>query len=273
MKINSVISCTVSIFFSAVIIPLIATPQCTNQVTNLSGTSTVNGINVTVTDTGIVSSLTYCQGTTTPYYVGKNGVPGNGSYTFSFSPPVTGVTLNFSAISNVSFANEEIYLLVNGLHYAIPTLANMNVCEPMAVLTAAGNIGGCVTCGGSGCSGLDIPGPVSTITVVDSVITGDPNGTVFSIFICDSIQTGIDNLAGENKVLLFPNPLNNSLNITTAETGLLEIIVYDVVSNRLIQRSFLNSTSLNTEPLAKGIYLYEVRSKNGVIKNGKVVKE
>ena len=29
--------------------------------------------------------------------------------------------------------------------------------------------------------------------------------------------------------------------------------------------------AINTEHLAKGIYLYEVRSKNGVIKKGKVI--
>ena len=39
------------------------------------------------------------------------------------------------------------------------------------------------------------------------------------------------------------------------------------------QKEFINSISINTEQLAKGIYLYEVRNKNGVIKKGKVVKD
>jgi hypothetical protein len=45
-----------------------------------------------------------------------------------------------------------------------------------------------------------------------------------------------------------------------------------------LEQSFTKSTSINTEQLAKGIYLYEVRNnpdsyRDGVIKKGKVVKE
>jgi hypothetical protein len=40
-----------------------------------------------------------------------------------------------------------------------------------------------------------------------------------------------------------------------------------------LQQTFTNSISLNTESFSKGVYLYEVRNKNGVIKNGKLVKE
>ena len=48
---------------------------------------------------------------------------------------------------------------------------------------------------------------------------------------------------------------------------------HDIASRKLLQQKFTNAVSLNTEQLAKGVYLYEVRNKNGVIKKGKVVKD
>ena len=63
------------------------------------------------------------------------------------------------------------------------------------------------------------------------------------------------------------------LNIQTSGNALVEIILYDIASRKLLQQKFNNSVSLDTEQLSKGIYLYELRNKNGVIKKGKVVKE
>jgi len=77
----------------------------------------------------------------------------------------------------------------------------------------------------------------------------------------------------QNEEYLFPNPVTNELNIITNTTVLSEIILYDITSIKLLQQEFINSASLNTEHLIKGIYLYEVRNKNGVIKRGKIVKE
>jgi hypothetical protein len=77
----------------------------------------------------------------------------------------------------------------------------------------------------------------------------------------------------ENEFVLYPNPFEDKLNISVKENGQAEIILYDILSRRLSQKKFTNSTTLNTEQLAKGIYIYEVRNKNGVIQNGKIVKE
>ena len=52
-----------------------------------------------------------------------------------------------------------------------------------------------------------------------------------------------------------------------------EIILYDITSIKILHQKFTNSVSLNTEQLAKGLYLYEVRSKDGLRRKGKVVKD
>lgn len=72
---------------------------------------------------------------------------------------------------------------------------------------------------------------------------------------------------------IFPNPFLDRLNITASSNTLSEITLYDIASRKLIQQKFINSLSLNTEQLAKGIYIYEVRSKDGLCKKGKVVKD
>jgi hypothetical protein len=74
-------------------------------------------------------------------------------------------------------------------------------------------------------------------------------------------------------VHLFPNPVISDLNVETAYNHQLEIILYDITSRKLLQQTFTNAVTLNTSQLAKGIYIYEVRNKDGVVKKGKVVKE
>ena len=79
-----------------------------------------------------------------------------------------------------------------------------------------------------------------------------------------------------NKIMeciLFPNPFNDNLNISVKENEQTEIILYDIFSRKLLQQTFTNSTTLNTEQLANGIYIYELRNRNGTIRNGKVIKQ
>lgn len=90
----------------------------------------------------------------------------------------------------------------------------------------------------------------------------------------DSLFTiGINENTQNPNLLVFPNPFENKINITVKGNELLEVSLYDVTSRKIFNQSFANSTTINTEQLAKGIYLYEVRNKSGVIKKGKVVKD
>ncbi|HKR03152.1 MAG TPA: T9SS type A sorting domain-containing protein [Bacteroidia bacterium] len=88
---------------------------------------------------------------------------------------------------------------------------------------------------------------------------------------CNS-PTGLQQIKQIAGLSLFPNPFSDKLNITIKRNELVEISLFDVTSRKIFNQTFTNSISINTEQLAKGIYLYEVRNKNGVIKKGKVVK-
>ncbi|MEP7264469.1 MAG: hypothetical protein ABI772_08225 [Bacteroidota bacterium] len=191
--------------------------QCSNQVTHLTGTTTVNGVNVSVSSTGFTSdNSTYCA-STIPYFVGYNVVSGNGMYTFNFSPSINSLTLNFSGISNGGIGQEIVLLYINGTHYSIPSAGIPNNCDAMATLTPTGDITGCASCGVSGWNGTTISGNISSFSIVDSAAWGQGNGALFSLFICNSVQTGIDQSEANSSYQLFPNPF--SLQTTLQTTG------------------------------------------------------
>ncbi len=91
---------------------------------------------------------------------------------------------------------------------------------------------------------------------------------------CSCGQVGIkESEIKYSDFIVYPNPVTDKLNIQLNNDGSSEIILYDLLSRKLLQQTFTNSTTINTEQLAKGMYLYEVRNKNGIIRNGKVIKQ
>lgn len=85
--------------------------------------------------------------------------------------------------------------------------------------------------------------------------------------------TGIKSIDLIAPTSVFPNPFTNKLNIITENNNPSEINIYDITSRKIITQNFINSTSINTDYLAKGIYIYELRNNEGLIKRGKMVKE
>jgi hypothetical protein len=93
----------------------------------------------------------------------------------------------------------------------------------------------------------------------------------YSIYCIPSAISEVDE--NQNLISIFPDPFVNELNVVMSKKEFFEITLYDITSRKTLQQKFKNSASLNTEQLAKGLYLYEVRNKNGVVNKGKVVKE
>lgn len=77
----------------------------------------------------------------------------------------------------------------------------------------------------------------------------------------------------ENVITIYPNPFADNLKVEVNNYEPTEIIFFDITSRKIFQQTFANITIINTEQLAKGMYLYEVRNTNGIIKNGKVIKQ
>jgi type IX secretion system substrate protein/beta-propeller repeat-containing protein len=103
------------------------------------------------------------------------------------------------------------------------------------------------------------------------ILIGEEN--VFVAKLSYSSSQSVSEIISIGEYTLYPNPFLNSVSIKSSDNEQSQIILYDITSRKILNQSFINSTSINTEQLAKGIYLYEVRNKNGVIKKGKIVKD
>ncbi len=91
--------------------------------------------------------------------------------------------------------------------------------------------------------------------------------------LCPDSTTRVNEINQNISETIFPNPFSDNLNVTVNENEQSQIILYDILSRKLLQQTFTNSTTLNTEQLANGIYIYELRTMNGVIKKGKIIKQ
>ena len=117
-------------------------------------------------------------------------------------------------------------------------------------------------------------GNFSSTTSFDlNTLTADTNGGNAFIWKACNGAVGIDEPSEFLESILYPNPFTDKLNIVTGNNQSMEIILYDITSRRILQQKFTNSVSLSTEQLAKGLYLYELRNKDGLCKKGKVVKD
>ncbi len=107
-----------------------------------------------------------------------------------------------------------------------------------------------------------------TELILDDVRLYNPIYLPPFIAVCQEIGINEASLAN---VEVYPNPTTNELTIKTGNNEPSQIIIYDLLSRNVLQQTFTTETTLNTEALAKGVYMYEVRNKKGTTK-GKIVK-
>lgn len=87
------------------------------------------------------------------------------------------------------------------------------------------------------------------------------------------VISGSENLTNTTNLNVYPNPLVDELNVVnTHQNESSEIIIYGIDTQKFLQQKFTNSLTLNVEYFAKGIYIYEIRTKNGQSKKGKIIK-
>ncbi len=114
-------------------------------------------------------------------------------------------------------------------------------------------------------------GAVSGTNPYSITATGISSFSPFSVAV-PSVVLGTSNLS-KSKVSVYPNPFSENLNISTQENA--TIYFYDL-SGKLIFTEFLmkGNNLLNKSSLQKGIYLYQIKGKDGsVIASGKAIKK
>jgi len=93
---------------------------------------------------------------------------------------------------------------------------------------------------------------------------------------CITVYLGVDEAPSQStmQAVVFPNPFTGELRIAVENTQEpVEVILYDLTSRSIMHESFTSAVTLNTEQLAKGIYIYQVRNGNTLLKSGKVIKQ
>ena len=85
---------------------------------------------------------------------------------------------------------------------------------------------------------------------------------------------GFNSIIDDNSRLkVFPNPFSNQLTFTLSDNEQTTVSLYDILGLQVLQQTFTNSTTINTDQLGEGIYFYQLREDRGAIKNGKVLKQ
>lgn len=157
--------------------------DCSHKVSHLADTQQVGCTNVTVTPAGWAGSLLpICN--KDPYFIGNQA---NGSYTFTFSPPVSGVRVSLYAVNNQPAINnlEEVAFTVNGSFYQITNPGVADACLPEAVISPTGTIQGCTGCISSW-DDIEITTTINSLNVEDIILSGSPAGVLFSLYLCCS---------------------------------------------------------------------------------------
>lgn len=95
--------------------------------------------------------------------------------------------------------------------------------------------------------------------------------------ICQTIYVsspmGVDEPPDDFHFIIKPNPFKDKLVVKSEDNEISELAVYDILSRKIFHVSFTSSATINTEQLANGIYIFELKNEKGVSKKGKVIKQ
>ncbi|MEI7898442.1 MAG: right-handed parallel beta-helix repeat-containing protein, partial [bacterium] len=75
------------------------------------------------------------------------------------------------------------------------------------------------------------------------------------------------------QVFVYPNPTDGMLNIVVDKPGPVELSLYDIAGNTILQKSFTRKFSADISNFATGIYFYELCDATGFFAAGKIIKE
>lgn len=195
-----------------------------------------------------------------PYWIGYDGT---GSFTFTFSPPVQGVKIDFNTVDNMVLlgAVEELMFEVNGVFYPV-TAPGTAVCQqPAAVIQPSGTVTGPLNEHGSW-RDMYIPGPISSLKIQNTVLEGDPHGTSVSVYICCyGCETDAGDLDSEplfvcpSMTASVPPALNSFLDTD----DILQYILYsnpDDITGSIVASNDIPEFSYNPATMTPGVTYY-----------------
>jgi predicted dienelactone hydrolase len=87
---------------------------------------------------------------------------------------------------------------------------------------------------------------------------------------CDALST---NSPVNESFNIYPNPFFDVLIIQNSDNSNLQINIYDSVSRLILQQEFKNNVSIDTSKLTNGLYFYEIKKDNKILKKALIIKK
>jgi hypothetical protein len=91
-------------------------------------------------------------------------------------------------------------------------------------------------------------------------------------FMINSLITDVKEIRAGSSITLTPNPFSTRLTFSLGDNEQSSVSLYNFLGQQVLQWTFSNSTTINTEQLTDGIYFYELSSSKGMT-TGKAVKQ
>ncbi|MCB9339573.1 MAG: hypothetical protein H6577_15700 [Lewinellaceae bacterium] len=227
------------------------------KISHLSGTQTVGCVDVTVTSDSPAFFSLACG--YSPYGI---GLTGDGSFTFSFSPAVPEVKVALAVLNGGPGGTEELSFEVNGVFYPVTQPGQDDGCYSPAILSGTGTIiKGPGAGNASSWSDVIIDGPINTLKIQNTWLSGSPNGVVVEVHLCcPGCETDAGEISSADTVLC----TNETLDITSTGSDLepddaLEYILFSDLSDTLgsiVLTSSSPSFSFSDPPLQTGVTYY-----------------
>jgi len=140
--------------------------------------------------------------------------------------------------------------------------------------------------GGATWINADISSGIDSLTIIFTVLedntTGAEKNTSFivsngtiskTLYITQNYDLGINNLASEEKINIYPNPVSENFTIQTKGIVVNNVKIYDVMGSLITSNFPLNNGIINIESLSKGIYIVAITTDKQSIIYQKVIKQ
>ena len=112
---------------------------------------------------------------------------------------------------------------------------------------------------------VDVPDTIIVAFMSSGGLVPQDNSTLY-VDDVNYIPVGINDIdKGQNSVSLYPNPANNTIHLTSKQTGALTWEAYNVHGQKVAAKTFSENASVDVSFLSNGIYVYRVSDKNGTI--------
>ena len=200
---------------------LFLTPETYFRVVNTTGSSTVNGVGVTVTSSGSVASGSPCGPSTAPYWL----TGGAGSYTFTFGAAVDAVEAD--TVFGSGGTSGQVHFVRNGAAYTLTTANLAGVTASgcgdgtLAQVSSGDLVNPVSDYGGTPNNRVIVPGAVTNLTVSNVAA----NAAIFGLYFTKGSNAGLGFTNASNQSLAVAlnapaTPINALLAVTNLNSGL-----------------------------------------------------